>query len=99
MAGLNFDDRYEFDPRTYGGSKAGGLLEMLQRAMQGEALHERGAGYTPQPTASSAGSPDSSPGGVLGKWLALQAAAAAAPLGQISSAVADPNFRRLVRVA
>jgi len=105
MAGLNFDDRYEFDPRSYSESKPGGLLEMLQRAMQEQALQERGTGYTPQPSASSAYSSHAPGGaGLLGKWLALQAAQKQPASfgedgGRMPSAPPDPNFRQLVRVS
>lgn len=104
MAGLNSSASYEFDPGISGGPRSGGLLGMLQRAMQEQNLQQQRADYTAQPGASAVGGSDAPPGGLLGRLLAFQAAqrqpeSFGRGSGQIPSAPADPNFRRLVRVS
>lgn len=104
MARPNYSSPNKFDSRIYRGPRPGGLLGMLQSAMQEQSLQQQRADYAPQPGASPVDSSDTPPGGLLGRWLALQAAQQR-PLSfgedrrRMPSAPADPNFRRLVRVS
>jgi hypothetical protein len=75
MATLNFRDAYEFGPETYGRQSAGGLPEMIERAMREEALQRAAA---PGSSLNARPEYDSSnyeglQGGLLGRLLALQA--------------------------
>lgn len=104
MAGLNFDASYEFDPRTNGGRRTSDLLEMLQRAMEEQNSQQQKPGYMPRPGASPADNFGAPSGGLLGRFLALQAAqqqprSFGGGRGRMPSAPADPNFRQLVRVS
>ncbi len=79
------------------------LLKMMQAAMQEQSLRQQGADYTSRPSASPGDNSETPPGGLLGRWFALQAAQQQpGPLredrGPMPSTPADPNFRRLVRV-
>ena len=73
MAGLNFDFADEFASRAHADPSAGGLLGMLQRAMQESSLQQQRASETSQPSAWPGRSSDIQPDGLFGKWLALQA--------------------------
>ena len=96
-----FRDTYEFDPDSYGG-EGGGLSGMLRRAMQ----QQQGPDFGSTPSAAPEYDPsghDGPQGGLLGRFLALQAAQsryqpAAESNGQMLSVPQDPNFRQLSRI-
>lgn len=100
MGMMNFRNVYKFDPEDADDQNTGGLLGLLQAAMQQRQMRS-GTGYDPASNdANSYGSPQ---GGLLGRLAALQAEQSPyrtlgqnnvpAPAGQL-----DPNFRQLVRV-
>ena len=91
MTDLNFRDPYAFDSQAYGAP--GGLLGMLQRAMQEQGLQQQ-VGYAAQPDATSANSTDALPGGLLGRFRLLEEVRR-----QMPSATGDSNFPQLVRVS
>jgi hypothetical protein len=80
------------------------LLEMLQQAERAQSLQQQRADYAPQPSASPVDASGIPPGGLLGRWLALQAdqqqpRSFGGDREQMPSAPANPNVRRLVRVS
>lgn len=104
MARLNFSSRDEFGFRDYGQPTSVNLLEMLQQATQVPGLLRQRPGYMPRPDASPADDSGTPPGGLLGRWLELQAVLQQPQLpnqdrGEMQSAPADPEIRRLVRVS
>lgn len=104
MARLNFSSSNEFDSRSYRGPTLDNLLEMLQQAKQAQSLQQQRADYAPRPGASPVDGSSTAPGGLLGRWLALQAdqqqpRSFGGDREQMPSAPADPNVRRLVRVS
>ena len=99
MGAMNFRNGYQFDPDDYDGQNAGGLLGLLQTAMQ-QRQEQLGAEYGSAP--DRAGGSGGSQGGLIGRLAALQAEQAPyQPYGQnhvvIPVAPPDPNFRQLVR--
>jgi hypothetical protein len=104
MARLNFSSPNEFASGGHRGPTPDNLLEMLQQSMQAQTLQRQRPGYMPRPGASPADDSSPPPGGLFGRWLELQAARQqpqpfAGDRGQMPSAPADPNVRRLVRVS
>jgi hypothetical protein len=99
---LNFRDASEFDPESYGGEGAGGLLGRLQAIVQqGQAQPNADSGSSSNDAPEfNAGNYDSPQGGLLGRLLALQAEQSPYQPVQATNAPApyapgDPNFRQI----
>lgn len=104
MARLNFSSPNEFDATGYRGPTPENLLELLRQATRGQSPQQQRPGYISGAGALPADDSGTLPGGVLGRWLELQAAqqqprSFGRDREQMPSALADPNVRRLVRVS
>jgi hypothetical protein len=103
MGAINFRSGYEFDPRTYAGQYAGGLLGRLQAAMS---LGETGTGAGSSRMDAAQFDPETysdQQGGLPGRLRALQAQQHlyqpfSGPNDAVFPSPHDPDFRELSRL-
>lgn len=100
MGAMNFRNGYKFDPDESENQNAGGLLGLLQAAMQQRQM-QPGADYGSASNGSNGYG--RSQGGLLARLAALQAEQSpyqsfALSNAPVPTAQPDPNFRQLVRV-
>ncbi|MDP1868258.1 hypothetical protein [Bradyrhizobium sp.] len=102
MTRLNFLYPNEFDSRGYRSTRDSSL-EMLPQTLQAQSLRQQRPAYASRPGASPVDDRSTLPGGLLGRWLELQAAQqqpqwSEGDGGGMPSAPAEPKFR-LVRIS